>query len=131
MTEETKIKDTGINHIEQYQRIKDEKLQMVTMSSDIATGDCQFIGTFELTGERNGQAFRSSPVNFPINAATIQEAFEVYDEQAEPHIERAQSQLDAMLNGQRRSPGGIIMPGEELSDAEIARRIQKDVIGNG
>ena len=131
MSEEVKeVKDSGIIKRENFYRIFDNAMQMVSMDTDISTGYATFEGVASFEGEINGRGFRSSPTPFKIEAETIQEAFDNFKEASKPAKEMVLEQIKREVSGQRMSPGGIVMPGSPLSDQDlngIAQGIISDV----
>jgi hypothetical protein len=116
------VKDTPIKKRENFYRIADNSMEMISMDTEIGTGNVAFEGVASFEGTIGGRNFRSNPTPFPIEAESIQEAFDKFKESAKPAEEKVLEQIKREISGQRISP--IAMPGSELSPEDLSKIAQ-------
>lgn len=87
-------------------------LKRVEVLEAIEGGEKRFVGHLAL-GIMTPVGVQQVPISFEIEAATVQEAFQRFEEHGEPKIEETRQSLEKELEKLRQEASGrIVRPGE-------------------
>jgi hypothetical protein len=87
-------------------------VKRIDVLEPVEGGARKFVGQLAL-GLQTPVGVQHIPVSFEIEAETIQEAFQNFEEQAQPHVERTRKSVEQELSKMRQEASSrIVRPGQ-------------------
>ena len=97
-------------------------VRQIEAPTDVDSGETRFVGHVAL-GIQTGLGVQQLPISFEIEAASIQEAFQKFEQSAEPRIEEARKGVEQEMQRLRQDASGRIVRPDEVGLGDAGGRI--------